>query len=381
MSDQPLEHHPQAPSILPHLDPKLKGCRVFVASRETHELAEIGSLQHRASASGDLSLLGGDETLIREVMETAEYFGSERFRHFDGEEFRELRVELPGINFGTVDLLRFNQKGSWALIGDAKFGAWSVTPALKNLQGMNYAAAVFFTYPAVHRITVAFYMAKRREASVHTFYRVSLPKMVTRIRDVVENAQRALKDPQLADFTPHPVNCGFCHRVNCPARLKLVSQLVTAWNGKPVKLPTLNLLALPTPQLGALKRLSNVIKTCAKAIDDECKRRAIHDGDIIEGYQLTTKWGSRTVVGAEALEKATKVLLERWQESYPDRFLPLLEVMKTNIELPMAKIEECASQVAPYGDKLKAQKLVFDTLLRAGVVSGNQFSYLIANKE
>jgi hypothetical protein len=374
-------HHPQPPSNLERLDPESQGCSAFEASSEGGPMAAVGSLQHVAWATNDLSLLGGDEKLIAEVVATARYFEDFPIL-FDGEELREVRLEIPHVNFGTLDLLRFNAKRNRALVGDAKFGAWSVTPARRNLQGINYAAAVFLNYPSVRRVTVAFYQAKKGTGSVHTFYSCSLPKMVSRVRRIVENAQRVLRNPQPEDFTPHPVNCGFCHRINCPARLKLASTLVTAWNGKPIALPTLDLLHLPTPQLGALKKLSNVFKTFAKAIDDEAKRRAVQEDDVVEGYELRQRWHSRTVVGSESILKATEVLNDFWDRTYSGaNSLPLEELIKNSVELSLGKIEECAAKAAPPGEKLHSQELTFQALYQAGLVTGNQFSYLIATKE
>src|SRR4029077_2191737 len=127
----------------------------------------------------------------------------------------------------------------------------------------------------------------------------------------------------------------------------LMGTLVTQWTGKPVELPRLNLLEVSTPQLSSLKKLSNVFKTFSAAVDNEAKRRAFDEGDIVEGYEIAEKSGTRTVVGAEYITKASKVLAAEWYnlhfggENWGDYIL-------ANTELSVADLEKAIGKAAPY---------------------------------
>jgi hypothetical protein len=352
----------------------------FVAGPDVGLEAAAGSRKHEAWEKRDLSILEGDLLAEREVTETIEFFDRET-KDFTGPEFREIRLEIPHLNFGTIDFLRFNQKENHAFIGDAKFGHWSVPPAKRNLQGWNYVAYVFYSYPRVHRVTVCFYSAKLHSATKHTFYRKSLLRLIRRVRWIVENAQRVLQNPRPEDFTPHPVNCGFCHRVNCPARLQLASTLLTAWSGKPVELPTMNLVKISTEQLGILKRLSNTFKTYIQAVDDEARRRAFDCDDVVPGYEIKEKSGPRLVIGTNAISNAMKVLSEAWSEHYPGTVLPLDEAVRQNVEISVATLEKAASRTAPHGEKIKSQQLISETLQQQKLVTASPIYYLAAIKE
>lgn len=79
----------------------------------------------------------------------------------------ERRVEIPGLLFGTSDLVAIADDGTAAAVVDLKTGAASVADAAENLQGMAYAAALAmelspgaslaacFINPRLHEVTTA----------------------------------------------------------------------------------------------------------------------------------------------------------------------------------------------------------------------------------
>ena len=316
------DHHEFGPSVLENLDPESDGCRALVRDHSTNPEAEGGTRKHAALVTEDLSVLEGDSEAEREVLETAQFFAKQT-RGYTGENFRERMLSAEGVNFGTLDALHFNASGTAAYVGDAKFGYWSVTDAEDNLQGINYALLVFLNFPKVRRIDVEFYMAKLKRSTRATFYRKSVPQMLARIQTVIENARRAKENPTREDFTPNPVICGFCHRINCPARVELASSLVTAWSGKPVQLPTLNLVKLSVDDLAALKRLTNALKVFVKAVDEEARRRVFDCDEILPGYELREKSGVRALIGAQTISRAMQILRQAWRERFPELEFPL----------------------------------------------------------
>jgi|SRR5215510_594686 len=379
--NQPTDHHPQGPSQLENLDPDSGGCFAFKPlDRPTSEAAEKGSRQHLALACEDLSVLEGDREAEAEVLEAREFITRVTESIGVGEIFREQRLEIPHVNFGTADYIVFNSTGTGAFVIDIKFGAWSVTPASKNLQILNYVVAIFFTYAKVQRIRGIIYHVKTHQASSKYFYRAYLPKYVTRIRKVVENAQRASIDPTREDFTPDPVNCGFCGRVNCPARLELASSLLSAWHGKPVNLPTLNLTHLPLEQLGLLKQTGNALKAYITAVDEEARRRAFDEGEIVPGYEIRSKSGPRKIISVENITAAAKIVSDAWTQRYPQKELLLEDTVFGEVEIGVANFEKAAGRSAPKGEIMRAQKLVSEVLEDSKLVNSLPVYFLSAVK-
>src|SRR5215471_303871 len=104
--DNSRAHHPQGPSVLESLDPEVGGCAAHVPlDRPIHEETESGSRKHVAVSGGDLSVLEGDPQAQAEVLKSLNFI-REQSTFLDGDEFHELRVEVPGINFGTLDYLK-----------------------------------------------------------------------------------------------------------------------------------------------------------------------------------------------------------------------------------------------------------------------------------
>ena len=271
-------------------------------------------------------------------------------------------------------------KGKNGLIVDAKFGAWSVTKASKNLQGWAYVLLAFHTFQTLKKIKVVFYAARTGDYTEATFYRSRLPVLEKRIYGIIERAIQVKEAPTPRDYTPNAVNCSFCIRLNCPARLALMGALVTQWTGQPVQLPHLDLLEVSTPQLAALKKLSNVFKTFAKAVDDESKRRAFDSGDIIEGYEIAEKSGTRTIVGAWHFKTASQVLANVWKEL---GWSPVEwgDYISINAELSIGDLEKEIQKLAPRGKAALAKKIVADALEKACLVEANKIFYLRAITE
>ena len=373
---EPTGHHEYGPSKLENFDPKSGGCAAFMPDKETNEKAEFGTLKHTATSTRDLSILGGDANAEAEVTRVIDFI--EGFKEAYPDVHSELTLKTEKI-FGTLDHLGLNAKQTQGVIIDAKFGAWSVTTARNNLQGWAYVLLAFNNFPTLKRIKVVFYAAKTGLHTEHTFWRHRLPAMEKRIYGIIESASRVKEIPMPGDYTPDAINCSYCIRLNCPARLGMLGGLVTQWTGKPVELPHLNLLEVTTPQLASLKRLSNVFKKFSSAVDDESKRRAFA-GDIIDGYEIAEKSGARTVTGAINITQANKVIVSEWNDlefadfNWGDYFL-------ANVELSVADLEKEIARQAPPRSKAAAQKIIIQALESAGLINASQVFFLRAIKE
>ena len=377
MNENEISHHEYGPSKLENYDPRSGGCYAFLPNLGTNEKAEFGTLKHSALSTGDLSVLGGDIRAEAEVARVAEFIKSVEWEY--PVVYSELTLKTDRI-FGTLDHLGMNAKGKNGIIIDAKFGAWSVTKASRNLQGWAYVLLAFHTFQTLKKIKVVFYAARNGEFTEATFYRSRLALLEKRVYGIIERAIKAKEAPTPGDFTPDAVNCSFCVRLNCPARLALMGTLVTQWTRQPVQLPHLDLLEVSTPQLSALKKLSNVFKTFSKAVDDEAKRRAFDQGDIIEGYEIAEKSGTRLVVGAEQITAASKLLASEWEKLEFPGFDWGDYVMK-NVELSISDLEKEVGKLAPRGKATLAKKIVADSLEKACLINASKIFYLSAIKE
>jgi hypothetical protein len=375
--NEPIAHHEYGPSKLENYDPRSKGCAAFIPNPESNEKAEFGTLKHTALSTRDLSVLGGDTRAEGEVSRVMEFIDS--FRNEYPVVHSELLLKSEKI-FGTLDHLGIDPAGKKGVIIDAKFGAWKVTPARGNLQGWAYVLLAFLNFPTLNKIKVIFYAAKTGLYTEHIFWRYRLPALEKRIYKIIDQALEVKEAPAEKDFTPDAVNCSFCLRLNCPARLALMGTLVTQWTGQPVELPRLNLLEVSTPQLASLKKLSNVFKTFSAAVDNEAKRRAFDQGDVVEGYEIAEKSGIRTVVGAHQITEASKVLASQWEHlEFGDADWG--NYVLQNVELSIADLEKEVGKLAPKGKATFTKKVIVDALEKACLINASKVFFLQAIKE
>ena len=372
-----IAHHEYGPSKLENYDSRSGGCAAFLPDSGTNEKAEFGSLKHHAVSTRELEVLGGDANAETEVTRAIEFIDS--FRQEYSVVHSELTLKTPQI-FGTLDHLGLDPKQKKGVIVDCKFGAWSVTPASRNLQGWAYVVLAFNNYPTLNKLKVCFYAAKTGEHTEHTFWRSRLSGLEKRIYRIINRAIRAKEAPTPKDFTPNAVNCSFCVRINCPARLALMGTLVSQWTQRPVELPHLNLLEVSTPQLAALKRLSNVFKTFSAAVDNEAKRRAFDSVDVVEGYEIAEKSGIRTVVGEANILRASIILNEAWARLglAPRNWGAWLA---ENSEISLADLEKEVDKNAPYGKATSTKKSLVKALEKACLINATKIFYLQAIKE
>ena len=95
-------HHLYGPSKLENYDPRSGGCYAFLASLESNEKAEFGTLKHTALSTHDLSILGGDVKAEAEVARVAEFIKSHEWEY--PVVYSELTLKTEKI-FGTLDHL------------------------------------------------------------------------------------------------------------------------------------------------------------------------------------------------------------------------------------------------------------------------------------
>lgn len=392
-------HHPYGPSALEMYSPQHGGCPHVIPHGGTNPMAQAGSLQHEVSVSGDYSRLGGLTHLEDEVKWAREQidrlyeegfkdqlFGGAYDRKFDGEEYVETTMGIEGLNFGTVDRLRYSADGMRAIVIDLKFGNWPVTPIHtphafggSNLQLFNYAVYAFFLKEQIPAtVTVALIHVKTRTVSTHIYNRRQCYLMKRRIAKIIERAEMVKTKPEIVGFYPNPSNCSWCERINCPARLDLASSIVSLWKKEPIILPRPELLTISTEQLGLLKSFVNTLQQCIDAVNEECKRRAFDQDDVIPGYEIKQRSGKRRIVGADNISAACNLVMSKWPEWFPGVPLDLSKVAMELTELGVNDIEVAAQRAAPKGKVLRAKELVAEVLNTPELVQNNAVYYLAA---
>ena len=120
--------------------PKAAAAPLSCPDPETNEKAEFGTLKHKVFASWRSTTPGGRHPGEAEVARVID-FANEIQGAISGCSY-ELTLKTEKI-FGTLDWLGMNQERTHGIIIDAKFGAWTVTTARKNLQGWAYVSVSF----------------------------------------------------------------------------------------------------------------------------------------------------------------------------------------------------------------------------------------------
>lgn len=361
------DHHPQGPSSIKHF---IK-CRRFLKNDSFNEMQGEGSMGHRLWETGERPPGYDDLNGLVDKLDDSWQVVLSDFEQLYGieEHDKEIRLDYPGLNFGTMDRLVIGKKA--ALIGDAKFGNWAVDDATINDQGHNYGLYVFHHYPHVQTLWVWFGNPRREEYTLAKFSRRVFPVWLSHISRVVKEAQ----DEGFADYNYDPVNCGFCSRINCPARVDLVRSLVASTTGrtfKPVAL--VHPKDLSTADLTTLKTLSNSIKTFIGQVDKEAKKRVLEEGEEMEGYGIKEKVGRRVIYGVDKIALSI-TLAEEIVGSY-------LTDLPDSAELSFSSLESLIVDFV--GKKSEAKPLinrVREALESAGLLTTESYMYLAANND
>lgn len=357
------DHHEQGPSSLKNLFK----CRRFVKSPKWNEMQAEGSLGHKLWETGE-RLPGYDslnalvDKLDDSWMSTVQTF---RMTHGIGEESREVRLDYPGLNFGTMD--RLIVADNVALIGDAKFGNWSVEDATTNDQGHNYGLYVFHHYPEVQTLWIWFGNPRREEYTLAKFSRRVFAVWLAAISRVVKEAQ----DENFHEYTYDPVNCSFCSRLNCPVRIKLAAGLVEAATGRVFDPGTLSPSRIDLSSLTTLKSLTNSLKTFVDQVDKEAKSRVLEDGDEMQGYEIKEKVRRRVIYGWDNID-ATLTVFRNIVGTHPG-------LLMEDAELSFSSLEKAV--VDFYGSKTAAQptiNTIREELEAQGLLTTESYHYLAA---
>jgi hypothetical protein len=318
-----------------------------------------GSFGHRLWETGDRPEGYEEVNSLVDKLDASWKIAVEAFRE-PGSDItisHEVRLGDDNLNFGTMDKLVLNKPITSALVGDGKFGNWGVPEARENLQGINYALLVIKNFPTVQSVWVWFGNPRREEYTRAIFTRRQLLEYwYPAIQAIITKAQ----NPNPKDFRYDPVNCSFCSRLDCAARLAVATSY-----------PTDSPKSMTIEELQKLKVLSNSLKTLIKGIDDEAKKRVLDDGEEMEGYEPRERVRRRVIYGKDKISLAIH---------YAEDFLgAAASNAEENAELSFSSLESLF--VNFYGDKRTATPYIErlrKTLEDNNLLTTEKFFYVAA---
>ena len=375
-------HHPDSPSSLQSSE----ACPLFLNEQRESIAATAGVLQHKASETGDLSILDSDEqrAAVQDCIDYARRVGVTPYSQeaevlVIKEEYLgvgdEKVGEFIGVTGGFPDEVYVGSVEADVL--DWKFGRIPVVPTKDNLQGISYALSLFQRFPKLERVRVHFRQpyqgwseAEHEAKYVHTFLRSDCPALELRVRTVVARKKAAVarleKTGGWQDATPRTDLCIWCARKGDCKRLHSVVIQGSEKHPDFIVPATLNVVELNRADVvkAAFKWATQVDKIAA-AVKDRCRKLVLEENlelgediKVVKRVERQTKNIRELVAGAR---RAGVTLLE---------LLPLVSV-------PFTKVEELVKKKAPKGKGAEAiRRLQADWLENGAVEMGNPVYFI-----
>lgn len=280
--------------------------------------ADEGTLMHEAAETGNLSQLSPEQQ--HQVAECLEYLRD--LEAAADEVFKERRMDVAGITFGTADRVIHNRKARIIHIVDFKFGRQPVADAHDNLQGWCYAVAAFYEFDVDH-VMVHFVIPRLDTVTRHSFSREhDYDRMVTRIATVIARAEESGHE-----LNPDPKVCQYCaNKGRCPA---LAAKALMIPKGNRWDLPAnLDPGAITAPdQMARVLEVVPAIEAWASAIKQSALEM-VRNGQEIPGYALRSRSGRRVI---KDLLPAWAIINQEFGVTL-EEFLPACSVKITDVE-------------------------------------------------
>lgn len=336
---------------------------------DTNEAAEKGTRIHLACETGNLDELVDEERLIAEQMLAAVDMIKARHKlPADVEDHKEIRLYMKtpsGIEtFGTCDRL-FRNKNEGIMI-DYKTGRNAIDDPEVNAQTQAYVAGAFQKFPELQVVHFYFIVPVRDEVLFATYKRAQLPDLLLRITAIIARAKAA------TTCNPQPGVCDFCarlHDADCKhiENKALVLARKYQFDGYVVPDQVHSSEVTDGKTMGALLRLSRLMKDWSEAVAYRAKQMAFEEGQEIDGFTKLKVGGKTSVLSTLGAFNALK-----------DKMSP--EDFMSCCTLDMGKAEKFFSDSAAKGSKSAAIEDMKDTLTDAGLLVQGEGSYQLRVK-
>ena len=338
LDTQTRGHHPHSPSSLQSTE----ACAHFKNRQSDSEAARIGTLQHKAAETGDLSILEdpaqvaavlralkvenawvGNLTVCDEWEANDDVEGPclqqaliapevvrEKYLPVDASHVEVAETKQPdgtsifekwlGITGGYPDTVLIQTRTGEAAVLDWKFGKNFVTPTVDNMQGRAYAAGVFGAYPLVKKVTVVFYHpylevdddgnVYQKPEYTHTFLREERDFIELQCRTYVAKKKLALEQGLNKSVIPQIPKTDLCLWCANVAECKPLGALMVlgASKHKEITVPDVfNPTELTKPEdYAEAYRFANQFEAVAKSIKRRVTDAAVKDGIEVPGFEI-----------------------------------------------------------------------------------------------
>jgi hypothetical protein len=361
VSSEERPHHKESASSL---QPK-EWCPRYKSESSSNEAAEIGTLQHYAAETGDLS--GLDDTQAEKVTVCLDFIANRvkelRAQYPDLVDIKEVygeidEVEWPTMNErstsgGFVDRVLLFDDGRQAEIWDYKFGKWPVEPAENNLQGIVYLLNLRKQYPTLERARVGFLMPYLDIIDFHDFTQADFPELYVRVKRLVAKRQ----DPNLAEENPSFTTCMWCANI---AKCKAVTNAVVkaAKKFSPLKVPK-NLdpnSISASDDISAWIQFGDVCSAYGSAVRELCTQLVVEDPALVpESHDLID----------QTLREVSDQ--SKWKAFLADKGVPS-SVLERISKISLTSATKALRDLAPRGEKELFSKAAEAEAAEAGLL-------------
>ncbi len=340
-------HHPDSPSSLQASE----ACPCFENEQRESQASEDGVLCHKATETGDLTILDGNEEQERAVkrcldyqQRVIDYFRSrgvepliirEQYLSVGDDSVTDINgKKWEGVSGGFPDIVIYSLTLGEAHCLDWKFGKVPVTPTKDNVQGHSYELGIRkLLGPRIKLVTVHFFAPnqgwteqEQEEKYIHTFGPEDAPARELRIRTII-----ARKKSSTAKPCPKVDLCIWCAKKGgCEANWKAIIPLGGKYEDlvAPDVVPP-HKLSLPS-QFAAAIKFAGQVELWAKAVKARCADVVRSEGIDIPGFKLVSA-SRRSVVSVKAFAEVAQkngVTPEEFFETLSVAFDPVEKLIK-----------------------------------------------------
>lgn len=421
LDTQTRGHHPHSPSSLQSSE----ACAHFENEQHESEAARLGTLQHKAAETRDLSILDDpahvaavkraialEDAFIERLTITKEHVGGENYIFeqlvppqvvrevylpVDASHVEIVPCDIPhsgeglhtiwrGITGGYPDTVLVQPLTKQAVVLDWKFGKEYVTPTCDNMQGKAYAAGVLEAFPEVDEVTVVFYHPHlevdefgeilSKDYYTHAFTRDERKFIELQIRTFVARKKLARAQGLNSSEIPQLPKTSLCIWCANKAKCKPLGALMVlgASKHKEIVVPELlNPAELSTPQqYAAAYRFANEFEALAKAVKRRVTDAATKDGIDLSGEGLEVS--RRRDPSIEKPAEIKRIALENYGVTEAE--------FDSCVSIPITKIDTIIKAKAPKGKGAPTVRAFRDEAQKAGaLVMGEGYLFLRETKK
>lgn len=374
-------HHSYSPSTLQFLE----ACPHYQSRSEANERAIAGTLAHSVIESRQDDYRLSDED-AEAVAECADFF-ERRKALMEGPviELKEVYLPIDDCEFedgtkattaGYVDCAIISGDQTYAEMMDWKMGAWHVTKAENNLQGVSYALGLMKQYPSLDRIRFFFKMPHLDYVTDAVFTRDQIPELYRRVQVVVERAREARKRNDCNDWslaTPSTPTCNFCANIGrCEKVLAIACKIGSKFSPLHIPPDVTPTMVMDPANVKLAMQLTNVMATWSESFRRQTTDRVLRqDAPIPDGYEIQSRT-KRNLVDL----RLYRTIIEKYLTA--EELRPLDDANP----LTFTAVEKLIVDKSPRGQKKNTVQQFRTDLETVGAVKeGDSFSFLKATSK